>query len=265
MLQVEYHKASSDTEWLIKQFETFRLDEPCLTEKFIPRQDISIIFHFQSTPTIIGGKNIPLEPFFATSVVSKSLEMQMNGPMDTLVIICKPTVFSRLFNIDLSQTGSQCINLPKPLFYPLWNDLANLITTEERIRYFTNFIKQLQQTPYVPDIIDALYEDLIQYGKTQLLKDIMSRFPLSNRTLERHFRKRTGVSPKTLIRIIRLEDVWARITENKIIDYQELVCNGNYCDQAHFIKEFKSVVNETPSQFFKRNLQLMKLFSGRQK
>lgn len=264
MLQVEYHKVPSEAKWLIKQFETFQFHEPCLTEIFVPRPDISIIFHFKSTPNVVNTTCIPLEHFFATPLVSKSLEMQMHGPMDTFVVICKPTIFSRLFNIDLSQNGSQCITLPKALFYPVWKDLSKLTTAQERIDYFTDFIRKLQKNRYIPDIVDELYDNLIQNHKIKLLKYIMSHFPLSERTLERHFMKRTGVSPKTFMRILRLEDVWTPINSTNTIDYQELVFNGNYCDQAHFIKDFKSVINETPTHFFKRNLQHLKLFSGRQ-
>lgn len=265
MLQVEYHEVPSEAKWLIKQFETFQLNEPYLTELFVPRPDISIIFHFKSTPHLVNTTCTPLEPFFATSVVSKSLEMQMNGPMDTFVVICKPTVFSRFFAIDVSQPNSQCITLPQELFYPVWEDLAHLNTAEERINYFTTFLNSIQTTPYIPDMIDELYDDLIHAGKTTLLKNIMSRFPVTHRTLERRFMKRTGVSPKTLMRIVRLDNVWTPINGSTTIDYQKLVYDGNYCDQAHFIKDFKSVINETPSRFFKRNLQLIKLFSGRSK
>ena len=158
MLQVEHHEVPSEAKWLIKQFETFQLNEPCLTELFVPRPDISIIFHFKSTPHLVNSTCTPLELFFATSVVSKSLEMQMNGPMDTFVVICKPTVFSRFFAIDVSQPNSQCIILPQELFYPVWEDLAHLSTAEERIIYFTTFLNSIQTTPYIPDIIDELYE-----------------------------------------------------------------------------------------------------------
>jgi predicted oxidoreductase len=77
MLQVEHHEVPSEAKWLIKQFETFQLNEPCLTELFVPRPDISIIFHFKSTPHLVNTTCTPLEPFFATSVVSNHNPMQI--------------------------------------------------------------------------------------------------------------------------------------------------------------------------------------------
>ena len=103
----------------------------------------------------------------------------------------------------------------------------------------------------------------MEKGTTTLLKDIVRECPACQRTLERNFIKRTGVTPKTLMRIVRLDYLWTKIKDENAIDYQELVFDGNYFDQAHFINDFKSIIGETPNYFFNRNLQITKMFSGR--
>ncbi len=153
--------------------------------------------------------------------------------------------------------------MPYTIFQPLWNVLSQLKTTDERINHFTNFINSFQQTPYIPDVIDVFYEKIIKKSPTTLLKDIIQECAACQRTLERYFVKRTGVTPKTLMRIVRLDYLWTKIKDEKAINYQDLVFDGNYFDQAHFIKDFKSIIGETPSYFFNRNLQITKMFSGR--
>jgi len=264
MFNVEYCKATTDQDWLVRQFEAFHFDQPFLTEKFIPRPDVSIIFHFKDTPLILNEKKIQLEPFFAAPIIPKSLLLNFHGLMDTFVVICKPTVFSRIFGIDLSPMPRHSITLPHSIFYPAWDALSALKTTSERIDYFIRFINKVQNTPYIPDAVDQLYDKILEKGTTTLLKDIMQDCCACKRTLERNFIKRTGVSPKTVMRIIRLDYLWSKIIDEGAIDYQELVFDGNYFDQAHFINDFKNIVGETPSFFFKRNLQLTKMFSGRE-
>ena len=39
---------------------------------------------------------------------------------------------------------------------------------------------------------------------------------------------------------------------------KELLDEGEYYDQAHFIKEFKKLVGETPSRYFKRSYASVK-------
>ena len=75
--------------------------------------------------------------------------------------------------------------------------------------------------------------------------------------------KEAGITPKKLLRLVRFDYLWTKINNEKTIDYQDLVFDGNYFDQAHFINDFKSITGETPSYFFNRNLQITKMFSGR--
>lgn len=262
MLYVKHFDNNKSNEWLVRKFEIF-FNESFLAEKFIPRPDISIVFHFKDRPLILGETNIQLEPFFAAPIIPKSIVLNFHGTMDTFIVICKAAVFSRVFGIDLSPVQKRSINLPYEIFYPLWKDLSEIETTNKRIEHFTNFINSVQKTPYLSDVIDIFYEKIIEKSPTTLLKDIIEECAACQRTLERYFIKRTGVSAKTLMRIVRIDYLWTKIKDEKAIDYQDLVFDGNYFDQAHFIKDFKSIIGEKPSYFFNRNLQITKMFSGR--
>lgn len=263
MLGVKICKNNNNNDWLVNQFEIFS-NGSFVAEKFIPRPDISIIFHFKGRPLILGETNVELEPFFVAPIIPKFIEMTSQGIMDTFIVNCKPTVFSRVFALDLTPNPKYSIDLPDQAFLSLWNELSKLKTSEERINRFSNFINSYQKTTYQPDEIDLFYDKIIEKGITTMLKDIVKEFSLSQRTLERNFIKRTGVTPKTLVRVLRLDYLWTKINDENVIDYQDLVFQGNYFDQAHFIRDFKSIIGETPNYFFDRNLQITKMFSGRE-
>jgi len=184
--------------------------------------------------------------------------------METLVVACKPTVLSRIFKLDLSPVWEHGIELPHKFFHPLWQVMLSLKTVEERIDCFNRFVGKIQNTHYCPDEEDQLYDKILKNGTMMLLKDIIQDCGASPRTLERNFMKRTGVSPKRLMRIVRIDYLWTKIKDENAIDYQGLVFDGNYFDQSHFINDFKTVIGETPSYFFKRNLRVVKMFSGRE-
>ena len=116
--------------------------------------------------------------------------------------------------------------------------------------------------PYVPDAVDELYEKILEQSVKVPIKDIMQNCPACKRTLERKFIKRTGVTAKTLMRIVRMNSIWTRINCGNTVDYQELIFDGHYFDQAHFIKDFQSIIGESPRFFFHRNLKVVKMFSG---
>jgi len=147
MLKVEHYNTEA-AHWLIRQFEFFSLKEPFLVEKFIPRPDISIVFHFKDAPLIQGEQPVQLEPFFVAPIISRSIVLNLHGMMDTFIVICKPTVFSRIFGLDLSLLRKHSIALPRNTFYPLWETMSVIQTAKERIEYFTDFINRTQNTLY---------------------------------------------------------------------------------------------------------------------
>lgn len=263
MLTTELFDNNKNNDWLVRKFEAYRFTGASVEDKFIPRPDISIIFHFKDCASISGEALLKLEPFFVAPIIPQAITLRFQGDMDTLAVACKATVFSRLFDLDLSPIFKKSISLPQPLFLPLWKEMANHKNTSDRIICFTEFINSNLSTPYSPDSIDLFYDKIIEKCITLPLKEIMQECHTSKSTVQRKFINRTGVSPKTLARIVRLNYLWTKINNEKAIGFQELVFDGNYFDQTHFINDFKSIIGETPGNFFDRNLNIVKIFSAR--
>ncbi len=114
-----------------------------------------------------------------------------------------------------------------------------------------------------PDQIDDAYLRIVNSSVKTPLSALVAVSRMSASSLQRKFAKRVGVSPKLLIRITRLNYLWDRIRFDRAVDYQDLVFEGHYFDQAHFIKDFKSLTGETPGLFFKRDQKIAAILSGR--
>ena len=140
--------------------------------------------------------------------------------------------------------------------------MASLCTMEERIACFNRFIAGLYPDRYVKDSIDVLYDVIMEQGMNHSLKEIMQTCCASPRTLERQFLRRTGVSPKTFVRIRRLNYLFNKEKNDYPVDYLDMAFNGHYFDQSHFINDFKSIMGETPGSFFKHNLDNTNIMSG---
>ena len=262
MLKSKLFNGDKNNEWLIRQFEEYRFSGSSIEDKFLPRPYVSLIFHFSNCALISGESLVQLEPFFVGPIIPQAINLKFQGNMDTLAVTCKATVFSRLFELDLSPVYKRSINLPQPIFSPLWKKMANLNSSTERIAYFSDFINSIPSGTYCPDAIDTFYDKIIEKSISAPLKEIMAECPASKSTLLRKFVRRTGVSPKTLARIVRINYLWAKIKDETAVDYRELTFYGNYFDQSHFINDFKFIIGETPNYFFTRNLNTVKIFSG---
>ena len=52
MLGVKFFSNNESNDWLVRQFEIFKFSDSFLAEKFIPRPDMSIVFHFKDRPLV---------------------------------------------------------------------------------------------------------------------------------------------------------------------------------------------------------------------
>jgi len=266
MPEVQFYKPENSITWIVKQFESVKYKGNfTLTDKFIPRPDAAIIFHFDTRPSIVEPIKTHLKPFFIAPVVKKSNRLSVKGDLDTFVVTCKASVLSKIFNINMASVNSMLVELPHETFFPIWNDLSKCESTAERITYFSDFIIKYAPNGYSPDNIDILYDNILENTLDLSLSEIIKNSSLSLSSLQRHFVKRVGVSLKTLMRISRITYVFDMIIKEKSFDYHDFIFSGNYYDQAHFIKDFKAITGETPKQFFYHNSELCRMLSGKHK
>ena len=75
---------------------------------------------------------------------------------------------------------------------------------------------------------------------------------LTVRGLQRLFHREVGISPKEVIRRFRLQEAAQRLIREPDLACGELALDLGYFDQAHFIRDFRSVVGVTPEVYRRR-------------
>jgi AraC-like DNA-binding protein len=75
---------------------------------------------------------------------------------------------------------------------------------------------------------------------------------LTLRTLQRRCRESVGVGPKWVLQRYRLHEANERLKAEPWHSLAELALELGYVDQAHFIRDFRSVVGVTPGVYAKR-------------
>ncbi|TKJ23440.1 helix-turn-helix domain-containing protein [Blastococcus sp. CCUG 61487] len=75
---------------------------------------------------------------------------------------------------------------------------------------------------------------------------------LSVRSLQRLFAGYVGVSPKAVLARYRLQDAAAAIDAGEVDDLAGLAASLGWFDQAHFSRDFRTVVGVTPSAYLQR-------------
>jgi AraC-like DNA-binding protein len=98
-------------------------------------------------------------------------------------------------------------------------------------------------------VINEIVEYIIAHREITKVDDIVDRLHLNKRTLQRLFRQYVGVSPKWVIKRYRLHEVAERLAAGEVEDWPRMVLELGYSDQAHFIKDFKTIVGRTPGEY----------------
>lgn len=81
------------------------------------------------------------------------------------------------------------------------------------------------------------------------VEQLADEFGTTARSLQRLFQRWVGVSPKWVIRRYRLQEAVARMATGEAPDWATLALDLGYSDQAHFSRDFKSVVGTPPGSF----------------
>ncbi|MDD2491074.1 MAG: helix-turn-helix domain-containing protein [Bacteroidales bacterium] len=264
-MEVTFHRPKESIRWFVKQYEEIKSsDHEEILEKFIPREDVSLVFHFGTPPFMIDPPIGRLPSYFIAPVTSGSRLMRVNKSSTTFIVTCRPSVLSRIFNLNLDSEKTVYVDLPVDPFKDLMSRLEMYEIVDQWIICFENFIDEYISDAYIPDCIDLFYDKIIDPNFVKGITDIEGEFSVSPRTLQRQFIKRVGTSPKKLERIIRINRIWESINSDMGIDYQNIVFKGKYYDQSHFIRDFKEITGETPERFFKRDLSNVKIMSGKE-
>ncbi|OHV74205.1 hypothetical protein BCD48_32500 [Pseudofrankia sp. BMG5.36] len=76
----------------------------------------------------------------------------------------------------------------------------------------------------------------------------------SHKRLIAGFRRQIGLPPKTAARLVRFDQLLARLDERRPPRWDQLAAEGGYSDQAHLVRDFREFTGAAPTAFMARVL-----------
>ena len=124
---------------------------------------------------------------------------------------------------------------------------------EARVKLLESFLlsEVTRVTPAVtiPMGVRDLVENMASNRNLLRVEAAAELLEMDVRTLQRHFRRYVGVSPKWVILRYRLHEAAERLKEADPPSLASLAAELGYADQAHFAREFRRWVGRPPSEF----------------
>jgi AraC-like DNA-binding protein len=128
--------------------------------------------------------------------------------------------------------------------------LAEAPNHARRIQVVEDFLVARGSDAQPDSFVSAAVSKIEEVKGIVRVEELARRVGLSQSALERRFRKVTGASPKKFASIVRLRHV-VRLRARGA-DLTSIAFAAGYCDQSHFINDFKQITGLAPKSFFQR-------------
>jgi len=162
---------------------------------------------------------------------------------------------------------------------PMWEFSNRIVELTEVLNHFES-LGCLKYLPTDKERIDAVEHLLLQVidkeeASIPLLQHFIASVYHSNmcirvndycrasginqKTLERTFKKRVGISPKSFIRKTRFQQALGHAIDRNYNTLTALAYDMGYFDQTHFVKDFQYYMHTSPLKFAKANNSVKEL------
>jgi len=170
-------------------------------------------------------------------------ETEVYRDSTTFGIRFRPGFTASLFQLSGDELRDQNLHPAPPLEGFDYEKILPLLDEDEAVfSFFTQHLPQVldrlqpERHPMVSQAIGIIFESR---GNVKIA-ELLNRIPLSERQLQKVFRREVGLSLKEFAATMRLRDAIIKLElENE--SYQDTVFNSGYYDQAHFIRDFSKV------------------------
>ncbi|HSE46485.1 MAG TPA: helix-turn-helix transcriptional regulator [Gemmatimonadales bacterium] len=123
-------------------------------------------------------------------------------------------------------------------------------TDDGRIAAIETFLRNRRPPPdeNVTRLSEMVYAVARERGILKV-EDLVHRYGINKRTLQRLFAKYVGVSPKWVIQRYRLHEAAEQLKTGETVGQAALALSLGYTDQAHFVRDFKATVGTSPGAY----------------
>lgn len=149
-------------------------------------------------------------------------------------------------------------DLDYSLFNQMQDQLQSCDRLSERIKVLDQTLSQyLLTTPVKSHKLSPILSLLLPDSQVIKIESIADQAGVSQRKLNRLFKKQSGYSPKQIGKIFRVDACRRILSAKESWDHQDIVYRLGYYDQAHFIREFRELTQTTPEAYRARKQQAL--------
>ncbi|MFW5700634.1 MAG: helix-turn-helix domain-containing protein, partial [Cyclobacteriaceae bacterium] len=95
------------------------------------------------------------------------------------------------------------------------------------------------------------------------IPDLLNKYKISRRWMEKGFAERVGVSPKYYLDLIRFNHVIRLLRNSPKQDWGQIIFDCGFYDHPHLIRQFKKFTNASPKLLMEQENELIEYLLGK--
>jgi AraC-like DNA-binding protein len=222
----------------------------------------SLVFNYQDEYYCSNQKytNQVVPSCFIAGQALANYTLHLKGTIGITGIVLRPATIYHFFGIPMYELTDErtCFSTICPNSSTVLHDqIMSAHDNKERIQLLENYILRLLEnaTHGSTEIIESANKIFESRGQTNIT-ELLDAVPMSRRSFERKFLEEIGISPKTYSKIRRFGYTCSLMAGNRNANLMDVLFEGGYYDQSHFIKDFKYFSGRTPRRYNKTNVEL---------
>jgi AraC-like DNA-binding protein len=240
----------------------YNFSQPLIVES-PPTAFTSMVFNYGIPYSVQNTKyeTIATPQSFLTGQATTSYRLAVSGAIGMVGIVFRPAGMHTLFNLPLGELTDERLDITAILrgadIRVLQDKIIEAPNIAERIGLLTQFLNiQLLKNEHRFDAVDFTANQIVDAKGLVNLSDMMNDLFMCRRQFERKFFQKVGLSPKYYARMRRLGYICSLMAGKRQVNWQHILYDSGYYDQAHFIKEFTAFLGRTPTDYLKNNVEL---------
>ncbi len=174
-----------------------------------------------------------------------------HGVLGLFSVVFQPYVLPSILDLSADQLANRIIPTSQlgEKIDRLSRRLLQTHNNEERVRIANQFFMREQFFNEKWDIpIEAILQNMVSLNGNLSVSQMAGDFGMSVSKMERQFKSLVGFTPRQYSKIIR----FTRILNHyeSIPQWDQLIAETGFYDQAHFIREFKKFTGMSPKAYY---------------
>ncbi len=233
-------------------------------EEVTPDACIELILNFGNSYVLVSdSRQRQMPPAFLVGLQNHPLMFQCKGVVKIVAVR-----FFAWGTLPFLGTNAQLGGTLNVALHDEWRALFEKVKGQVQTTQYQEAVETVEDfligkrltTLFDPQQVQAAAKLLYSTKGQFRVAELADYCNLSVRQLQRQFNNLTGVSPKTLARTIRFEEIRNRLMFDPNADLTRIAHEFDFTDQAHFINDFKAFTHKTPGEFVAEMRSLQEVF-----